>query len=90
MPQVSKLRTMFNLSFDLESGSFESDSLIPLSQGDECYIMLALEKGLALDNFNYVGSKKEVTRILSYPHFTKWVCIGITMPKSISRMVLRA
>ena len=57
VPQVSKLRTMFNLSFDLESGSFESDSLIPLSQGDECYIMLALEKGLALDNFNYVGSK---------------------------------
>ena len=57
MPQVSKLRAMFNLSFDLESGSFESDSLIPLSQGDECYIMLALEKGLALDNFNYVGSK---------------------------------
>ena len=47
---------MFNLSFDLESGSFESDSLIPLSQEDKCNIMLALEKGLALDNFNYVCS----------------------------------
>ena len=58
LPQVSKLSTMFNLSFDLESGSFESDSLIPLSQEDKCNIMLALEKGLALDNFNYVCSTR--------------------------------